>query len=551
MKTINKSVLLRTSAATDVLNSNGNLSITGLRTVPKKYITNLTQVKYRAEVAQVVTVGAAQNAITASTTYTVLIGDSNRVDSGYQESLKRYSYTTSPTLAIEGATAALRREYVNLQLVSDINDDASNHVVAASLLLGTGFTITDDGSYYPVFAQGMTNLKGVTQVIVVTNDDGTGFVSTDWSVTTTGVYSFGSGAILASMAPVIDAMFGGNLISGVIDAPPLTTAGLSAVSGQNYDGFFIDSVKEIATYGGMNGQYAFVPQLNTAYVDNGTGSSTTNLAGFKAFEREFHKNVAQALFSQDVNSVIEFFDKPMIFQANVGTTPYTGALAGTADLVSYVTSPYGGLEWECVGSQTIFGPTIAATGLNLEQDQTATEGNQYSAITTTVGTQQFVVGKQEFSVTARVVMADWTDSSFQIGFRKKAAYTAVVNAYSDYATIGNGSSAAGTTYINGDLFATRAEINGAGILETVSAVAPVDAVSVLLQVKVSINGTVRAYVDGVSYPIYSAGTTQMVFDDGDIMIPFFAQINIGGGDADPVISELVAVAKKDWIVTAV
>lgn len=540
MKTINKSVLLRTSAATDVLNSNGNLAITGLRTVPKKYITNLVQVKYRAEVAQVVTVGASAYTPTASTTYKVLIGDSNRVDSAYQESLKAYSYTTSATLAIEGATAALRREYIHAQIVADINADASNHVVAASLGTGTGFTITDDGAYYPVYAQNMTNMKGVTQVVVATNDDGTGFASTDWSLTTAGVYSFGSGAILASMAPVVDAMFGGNLVSGVIDAPPLTTAGLSAVSGQNYDGFFIEALKEVVTFGGMVGQFAYVPELFTAYVDNGTGSATTNLAGFKAFERAFHQNVAEVLFSQDTNSVIEFFDKPLCIQGPLGAAP-----AGTANALGWILSPYGSLNHTNIGTQTIVAPVLDATGLLIDQDDTANDGAHYSANQQTIGVQEFIVGKQEFSVVGRIVFADILNSHFMIGFRKKAAYTADWNDYTDLASIG--------IRVSGALGAVATEgiLNNAATVENVAGGVLVNAVSVQFIVKVAISGAVTCYVNGVNVPVYSAGTTALIFDADDVMIPFFQHVNINSANAGASISEFVAVAKKDWIVTAV
>ena len=71
-RVIKKSVLLKTSAATDVQNGNGYLSITGLRSVPKKDIDSINQIKYRAEVAHVVTVAGTTYVPQASTTYQVL-----------------------------------------------------------------------------------------------------------------------------------------------------------------------------------------------------------------------------------------------------------------------------------------------------------------------------------------------------------------------------------------------------------------------------------------------------------------------------------------------
>jgi len=134
-----------------------------------------------------------------------------------------------------------------------------------------------------------------------------------------------------------------------------------------------------------------------------------------------------------------------------------------------------------------------------------------------------------------------------IGVRK-AVYAAVFNNYTDIAAIGNGSSAAGTTWINGDLIVTNAGLNSAAHVQAISAVAPVDAVSTIFVLKVAIDGTVTAYADGVSYPIYSAGTTTMDFDAGDELIPFYQIVNIGGGDPAASISAFYAIPDAQAIV---
>lgn len=535
MRPIKESILFRTSAATDINCSGGVLTIAGLTGVKKKNITSIKQVKYRAETVQVVTVGATSYTPTGSTIYGVLIGDTNRQNAGAQTLLKPYTYTTPASITDLGATAALQREAISVALVAKINADASNYVVAATAGSGNGFTITDDAGYYPPFRQGMNNRKGASTVLIKTNDDGSGYASTNISTTTAAVYSSGVGANLVYGQPIMDFMFG-NLIQGSLDEPIQTAAGLPAVSGQNYDIFVIESLYDGSPIPTINGSMqGLVTKTQTIVVDNGTGSSTTNLTGFKAFERVMHKLMVE-VYKNDASTIQEWFDKPIVFQDPLGAAP-----TGTANVLGWMLSPYGSLNRTNIGTQTIVAPVLNATGLLIDQDDTATKGAHYSANQQALGDQSFIVGKTAATAAARVVMADYTDAAFILGFLKKEPYNAVFNAYTDYATIGNGSSAAGTTYINGDLFVTRAELNGGGITETVSAVAPADGVSYMCWVKVDINGAVTAYVNGTSFPIYSSGTTQMVFDTGDELIPCFQIVNIGGGDPACSISEFFAV----------
>lgn len=538
---IEESALLLTSAATDVKCSGGVISITGLKTTtPLSAVTSISQVKYKAEVAQVVTVAGTSYTPAGGTAYTINIYDPLRRQAGYQEMPYKFSYTTPSDITLLGATAALQREAIHGELVSQINNMSGIiHATAVSLGTGTGFTVTDAGGYYPVWSQTMTNILGPNTVVPVQNGDTSGFAATNYSVTTPAVFSVGVGAKLAQEAPVTDAVYG-NLISGKLTAPPLTITGASAVSGQNYDAFIITSLS-LANAIGITDQYLYQVKSQTVWVDNGTGSATTNLTGFKAFARSFRK-LALKTFENDPSAVQQWFDAPIVFQGPLGAAP-----AGTADVLGWMLSPTGSLNWTNIGTQTIVAPVLNATGLLIDQDDTATEGAHYSANQQTLGAQQFVVGKTEAMVAATVVMGDYTDAAFILGFRKKEAYNAVFNAYTDYATIGNGSSAAGTTYINGDLFVTRAELAGGGITETVSAVAPADGVSYTCWVKVDINGYVTAFVNGTSYPIYSSGTTQMKFAADTVLIPCFQIVNIGGGDPACSISEFWAVSTDSLI----
>lgn len=538
-KIIKESVLFRTSAASDIQCSGGNITVAGLKSVSKKDITGIYQTLYKAEVAKVSTVTTSAVTPAASTLYKVVVYDPTRFTGSYTESPKVYKYRTSADLSVEGASAALQREYINVQLIAAINADDTCHATAATLTGGAGFTVTDDGGYYPVFSQGMTNVKGINAVYTEINTDGTGFAGNEASITTAAVYSYGTGAKLLAEKPIISFVFG-NLISGVLDAPPVTSANLPAVTGQNYDGFTITSLKAVPAVG-ITGQLAYQDRLQVVFVDNGTGSATTNLTGFKAFERVMHKLMLQQ-YASDASTVQEFFDKPIAFQGPLGAAP-----AGTADVLGWMISPYGSLNITNIGTQTIVAPVLDSTGLLIDQDDTATEGSHVSAYQGALGDQSFIVGKTEATVVARVVMGDYTDAAFILGFRKKEAYNAVFNAYTDYATIGNGSSALGTTYINGDLFVTRAELAGGGITETVSAVAPADGVSYLAMVKVDIDGYVTAYINGTSYPIYSSGTTQMKFAAATELIPCYQIVNIGSGNPACSISEFFAVPTRALI----
>lgn len=534
MKPIIKSVLLATSSATDALNSGGYLNITGLIPVPKKSIVSIKQIKYRAEVAQVVTVASSDD-IVASTLYSVSIFDPNRKDSGWEESKKTYSQLAPPVVASWGGSAALRREYLNGLLIDKINADGTNHSVAVTLGSGNGFTITDDGGYYPVKSQSMTNVKGPNIVLANTNTGGSGFTDANITVSTAAVISSGVGAILASQAPVTDNVFGGNLISGILEGAPLTTAGAAATSGQKYDAFVVASLS-IQDTPSITGHYTYIDSSQTVWVDNGTGSSVTNLAGFVAFQREMRKEIGY-VYQNDKNAIAEFFDKGYVMQANPGITPYTGTIAGTADVMKYFTTPYGTkLEHYNINAQTIFAPLEVAAGLQIEQDLTATDGVHYSAGTLALAPNSFVVGKQEFMVCARVVASDWTDTFFMVGFRKKAAYAADFNSYTDLGAIGTQTSGVS------DFVATQGILNNAATVETVSASAiAADSVAVDLIVKVAINGTVTAYRNGTAFPIYSVGTTTLVFDAGDEMIPFFQYLNLNSAASGLTFSELLAL----------
>lgn len=527
MSRFNKMVLLNTSAGTDVQYVGGLIQIPGLDDVKQTRVVDFSQINYRAEVQQVVTV-AVPTTPTASTKYTVLIGDNNRKANGKQELLVPYSYTTSATLATEGASDALRREYIALQIIAKINAITSNYVVAATLTGGAGFTITDDAGYYPYNRQGMTNRLGATRVAVDTNEDGSGFVAASVTLTTRAVYSVGVGANLANSAAVYD-LVTGHLIAGEIDYPK-TISGAIAVSGQKYNMFNIAYLADVTlpNIGDANGGLAM--RYQQVWVDNGTGSSTSNLAGYIAFERAMHRGIAYQ-YASNPSAQVDFLDNVILFQGAAGAVPTT---TGENKMVSDAKWVY-----NQIGTQTITVPTPSNDGLILDQDLIDTEGAEYTPSLLTNAPQEFTVGKTDFSIFARLKAGDYTDAAWQVGFRKKAAHAADFNNYTDLASVG-------TLAADGDLVVTNGILNNAATVSTSTAVAPTNAAYLTAEVLVKKDGTVTCKLNDVVYPVYSAGTTALILDDGDIMIPFIRYANISTGDPDLVLNEVIAIPTANW-----
>ncbi len=521
-----QSILLKTSAATDLKYSGSELTITGAkRKINASRIVSIKQEKYRAEVVQVVTVGSNAYTPQASTRYSILIGDPTRVNAGGNEALLPYSYTTPSDLTTLGATAALQREAIHLEIVAAINANPLNYVVAASLGTGTGFTVTDDAGYYPAHGSSSNNRNGKSVVVANGNSDGSGFVSAQVAVTTAAVYAFGVGADLLAWKPETNAMTG-NLTSGGFLAP-VAADGTYAVSGQNYDCFRVETLELQAAHN-VTGQLALVSYETLVFVDNGTGTATTNLAGFIAFEEAFHRLVAK-FYAPYQQVVAEFFDSPTFFQAALGAVPATTGQTKMA-------TEYGQLVFNNIGTNTIVTPTPVDTGLNLDQDATDTEGAEYTPSLLTACPKEFTVGKTPISVFARMTVTDHTDAIVIVGLRKKAAHAADFNDYTDLGAIG----------FLGDLVYTWGILNNAATVATNTTTVPTDSASETFEIRVGIDGAVTAYYNGVSKVIYSAGTTQLVFDAGDVLIPTVRAVNVSNGDPDVIISELLALPSSDW-----
>lgn len=527
-----KSVLLTTSASTDVQYVGGEIVIQGLDKIKKTRIIDFSQVNYKAEVVQVVTIGATAYTPTASTLYTVKIGDRNRVDHGYTENLKSYSYLTPDDITTLGATAALQREAITLALVAKINAIASNYVVAATLTLGNGFTVTDDAGYNPYNRQGMNNRRGASIVEPCTNADGTGFAATNFVLTTAAVYEVGTGLNLLNNVPVYDYMTG-NLISGEIDAPKTISGGLP-VSGQKYNMFSISYLAE-SPIPMMSGVYkCFVAKNIQVWVDNGAGSATTNLAGYIAFERAMHRGIAN-VYSNDPSATSEFFDNNFVIQGPLGALATT-----TANLKNKLLTGYGNLfNHYNIGTQTIVAPTQGAAGLLIEQDATATEGAHYCAEVVAVCPKEFTVGKTAVTFLFKASATTVANVVLLAGLRKKEAYAADFNDYTEMV-------AAGTGPTGTDLYTYGILANAATVATDTTANAA-NSTEFTIRIEVATTGLCSVYINDVKYPVYSAGTTPLSFSAGTVLIPFFQYTNLNSAAAVPNVTELLALPKTGII----
>jgi len=520
-----KSILFNTSTGSDVQYVGGEIQVPGLDPIKQSRIVNFSQINYKAEVSQVVTVGAAAYIPTPSTRYIVQIGDLKRRYQGLLEQPFQYSFTTPVDITTLGATTQLQREAISLALVADINTKANNYVVAATLGSGNGFTITDDPGYYPVPSQTATNREGASTVKLLTDVDGRGFAITNIALTTVAVYASGVGATLASSAPSYDLVYS-SLIAGYIDGPK-TIAGATAVSGQNYNLFSI-TYRKVVSVPTTSSYDCFQTETQQIWVDNGTGSSNANLAGYITFEKSIHRGIA-AHYATDPSAVSEFFDQNFVIQGPLGAVPVTTTslknkfLTGSGNMFNHYN----------IGTQTIVAPTQGATGLLIEQDATATEGAHYCTEVGTNSPKQFIVGKQEITFVFKATCTTVANIVLLAGLRLKAAFAVDFNDYTDMVAGGTGPS--GT-----DLY-TYGILNNAATVATDTTLNAADATQFTILIKVAKSGLVSMYINDTKVNVYSAGTTALILDAGDVVIPFWQYTNLNSAAAVPNVQELLAL----------
>ncbi len=531
MKTVKKSVLLKTSTISDVQSSGGWLTITGCYPVKKSNILDFRQIKSKVEVVQVVKVGYSGYTPTADTEYTIEINGFNVKREGYTGLKKVYSYVTPSVLTNIGATAALQREFIHLNLVAKINADQAQGAVpvtAASLLTGTGITLTDDAGYYP--ANPSNGRQGASVIRLITNADGSGWLNNSLEniVTTAAVYSFGQGARMLQDMPVLYA-YTQNLSSGDLGAP-VAADGTYATSGQKYDAFIISSVKTAPNGAAITDQLALVPQEFAIFVDNGTGTSTSNLTGFIAFEKAMLRELF-GLYVNDASAYVDFFDNIGTFSGSATPAPI-----GTNAATNNMNSGKFSYTYFVNGTATILAPYATATGLPLSLDATDDEGMELSAPVAANSPKEFIIGKTEFSLYTKINLDDISGTdAFYVGFRAKAAYAADPNSYTDMATL--------ALVANAGLINMSTILNNAATVNKSTGITWADTETHDLEVRVLIDGSVKFFVDSVEKTSLQA--TAFVFDAGDTVIPFLSYLNTSDVGV-PLLQRLAVIPTAYW-----
>lgn len=519
-----KSILFNTSSGTDVQYVDGDVRIPGLDPIRQFRIVDFSQINYRAEVVQVVTIGATAYTPTGSTPYIVTIGDNRRVQNKLVELPFIYTYVTPVDITVLGATPALQREAISLALIARINAKVNNWTNAVTLGGGAGFTITDDAGYFPASSQTMNNREGASTIKLRTRVGGGGFAINNIVLTTAAIYASGVGALLASFAPVFDLTYS-SLIAGYVLGPK-TILGATAVGGQRYNLFSISYLADTNLPTIATGYIGFSLKNQQVWVDNGAGSSSANLNGYIALERSMHRGIANRNLTTPT-AQIDFLDNVILFQGPAGAVPAT---TGESKMVSDAKWVYNN-----IGTNVVAAPTPSNAGLIIDQTLVAGNGAEYTPSLLTLSPKEFVVGKVECSVFARVTATTIANCAWLVGFRVKAAHSATF-AYS-------GIGAVGTTAAAPTLVSTQGSLTGT-VVSTVSATVLVNAINYAVLVSVDINGLVTCKINDVTYPVYSVGTTPLVLTAGMVIIPFFRGVNVGGSAALLTVSEVMALPTR-------
>lgn len=162
--------------------------------------------------------------------------------------------------------------------------------------------------------------------------------------------------------------------------------------------------------------------------------------------------------------------------------------------------------------QTIIVPVLTDVGLDIGQDQTATEGIELTQGNLERGEHAYTIGTHgPFKLRVKAKIEDASGCNpFIIGFRKVQAYQAAHTSYTDFASIGI--QATDTE----NKIKTRTLLNNAGGVTTDTLLTWADAAIKELEVRVDGKGQVTYKVNGQRPTV----TVAYTFDTGDVVIPF-------------------------------
>lgn len=185
-----------------------------------------------------------------------------------------------------------------------------------------------------------------------------------------------------------------------------------------------------------------------------------------------------------------------------------GTPTGTKSDVNILKQEKNGFEWYVIATQTtVVFPWTAAAGLDLELDDTASDGLE---ITQGIGAQsrmRFTSKTDAMFFKVELKLTDASEiSELAVGFRKAAAYDQALDDYTDMAAFN----------VQAGVINLETILNDASTDTTNTTETWTDGQQKTLQVAVHADGTVHYEIDGSAPSTVAAFT----FDTGDVLIPF-------------------------------
>ena len=222
--------------------------------------------------------------------------------------------------------------------------------------------------------------------------------------------------------------------------------------------------------------------------------------------------IKQYQYSDAINR--RYWDQNYWFD-NFAVNPVTsavggGAATGVAGDNNVLYTQFGQYEWNVIGTQTILAPKLDTFGLNLVQDNTASDGIEMCIGQTALSPMAFIIGGPAFFVQMVFKVQDVSGANpLILGLRKAQAFDATLANYTDFASIG----IVGTA----GKIQLQTQLNTGGVTTTDTTNVATDGSTFQVKIKVSSTGVVT-YEYNYQEPTVVAA---FQFDSGDVVIPFW------------------------------
>lgn len=266
---------------------------------------------------------------------------------------------------------------------------------------------------------------------------------------------------------------------------------------------------EVVTSGIMTG-WSGLAEGDAAYLSETAGDATQS-------PPEWRQNVGVAVnttdyyFSftdtRDPGGTYEYFDVNPVTALITG-----GAAGGTTGNENVMVFGENIFEYHVLGTQTILAPSISASGLVADLDDTDNDGLEISQGITARSPAAFTVGTDAFYLKVKFLIEDVSGTDdCAVGFRGDEAYQAAIDDYNDMAAL---------NVISGAIYIETIDDNAA-TTSTDTTDTWGDGETKTLGVFVDTDGAVTYTIDG-SAPSTTAAHS---IDSGDVVVPFLYFLN--------------------------